>query len=138
MGWLEGDVALVTGAGSGLGRALVDRFVAEGARVVAFDRAPDRIAAVEADHGDAVAGVAGDVTVAEDNQRAVAGALEAFGRLDTFVGNAGMFDYGAGVRDTPVEQLSHAASTSCSPSTSRGTCSGSRRRWTSSPRAPAR
>ena len=38
MGWLEGDVALISGAGSGLGRALVDRFVAEGARVVAFDR----------------------------------------------------------------------------------------------------
>jgi NAD(P)-dependent dehydrogenase (short-subunit alcohol dehydrogenase family) len=106
MGWLEGDVALVTGAGSGLGRALVDRFVAEGARVVAFDRAPDRVAAVVADHGGAVAGVAGDVTVAEDNERAVAAAVEAFGRLDTFVGNAGMFDYGAGIRDTPVAQLS--------------------------------
>lgn len=105
MGWLEGDVALVTGAGSGLGRALVDRFVAEGARVVAFDRSPDRVAAVESAHTPAVVGVVGDVTVAADNEQAVDRALTAFGRLDTFVGNAGLFDYGARLVDTPMEAL---------------------------------
>lgn len=105
MGWLEGDVALISGAGSGLGRALVDRFVAEGARVVAFDRSPERVAAVESAHEGVVVGVAGDVTVPEDNERAVARALAAFGRLDTFVGNAGLFDYGARLVDTPMEAL---------------------------------
>jgi NAD(P)-dependent dehydrogenase (short-subunit alcohol dehydrogenase family) len=105
MGWLEGDVALISGAGSGLGRALVDRFVAEGARVVAFDRSPERVAAVEGSHDGTVLGVVGDVTVAGDNERAVARALSAFGRLDTFVGNAGLFDYGARVVDTPMEAL---------------------------------
>jgi NAD(P)-dependent dehydrogenase (short-subunit alcohol dehydrogenase family) len=40
-GLAGGDVALISGAGSGLRRALVDRFAAEGARVVAFDRSPD-------------------------------------------------------------------------------------------------
>ena len=38
MGWLEGQVALVTGGASGLGRAVVDRFVQEGARVAVLDR----------------------------------------------------------------------------------------------------
>jgi NAD(P)-dependent dehydrogenase (short-subunit alcohol dehydrogenase family) len=108
MGWLEDDVAIVTGAGSGLGRALVDRFVAEGARVVAVDRAADRVAAVESDHGPAVAGVVEDVTTAAGNVRAVDEALTRFGRLDTFVANAGMFDYGAGVLDTPAEALETA------------------------------
>lgn len=108
MGWLEGDVALITGAGSGMGRALVERFVAEGARVVAMDRAAERVDALEGAHGGAVAGAVGDVTVAADNERAVTRALEVFGRLDTFVGNAGMFDYGAGVLDTATEALERA------------------------------
>ena len=107
MGWLEGDVAVVTGAGSGLGRALVDRFVAEGARVVAFDRSAERVSAVEAQHGDAVVGVVGDVTVPADNEVAVAQAISSFGRLDVFVGNAGLFDYGARLVDTPIEALAH-------------------------------
>ncbi len=105
MGWLDGDVALITGAGSGLGRALVARFVAEGADVVAVDIAPDRIAAVEAEHGDAVLGVVADVRRADDHPRTVDAALERHGRLDTYIGNAGLFDYGASVLDTPIEQL---------------------------------
>ena len=108
MGWLEGDVALITGAGSGLGRALVNRFVSEGAQVLAFDRAAERLAAVEAAHAGSVAGVVGDVTVAADNERAVAHALDLFGRVDTFIGNAGMFDYGAGIVHTPIDALDRA------------------------------
>jgi len=108
VGWLEGDVAVITGAGSGLGRALVDRFVAEGARVVAVDRAPERIEEVIRTHGAAVAGVVGDVTHYDDNAAAVQQALDGFGRLDAFVANAGMFDYGAGVLDTPAEALGRA------------------------------
>ena len=43
MGWLEGQAALVTGGASGLGRAVVDRFVQEGARVVVLDRSAEHI-----------------------------------------------------------------------------------------------
>src|SRR3954451_9803083 len=108
MGWLEDDVAIVTGAGSGLGRALVDRFVAEGARGVAVDREPGRVAHVEDGHGGATAGVIADTTTADGNARAVEEALARFGRLDVFVANAGMFDYGAGLLDTPVDALERA------------------------------
>ena len=50
----------------------------------------------------------GDVTVAGDNQLAVARAIDLFGRLDTFIGNAGMFDYGARLIDTPIDALDRA------------------------------
>lgn len=79
MGWLDGDVALVTGAGSGLGRASVDRFVAQAARVVAVDRLAERAAAVDEAHAGVVLGVAADVTVPQDDQLTVPPALERFG-----------------------------------------------------------
>ena len=105
MDWLEGEVALITGAGSGLGRALVERFITEGARVVAVDRAADRVAEVEEAHGDAVVGVVADITLGGDNERAVAAGIDRFGRLDVFVANAGIFDFGAGIVDTPITNL---------------------------------
>jgi NAD(P)-dependent dehydrogenase (short-subunit alcohol dehydrogenase family) len=93
---LEGEVALVTGAGGGIGRAVVDRYVAEGARVCAMDFVPERLRAIEAEHGDAVRTVLGDVTKIADNRAAVKEAVDAFGKLDIFVGNAGITD---GFRD---------------------------------------
>ena len=137
MGWLEDDVAIVTGAGSGLGRALVDRFVAEGARVVAVDRAADRVAQVESDHGAAIAGVVGDVTTAADNARAVEEALTRFGRLDTFVANAGHVRLRRRAARHPGRGARARVRRAVRRSTSRPACSGRRRprrRW---PRAAA-
>lgn len=93
MAWLDGTVAVVTGGGSGLGRALVERFVAEGARVGVLERSADRAAALRRDFADAVEVVIGDVTVLADNLRVVRQTVERFGRLDCFIANAGLFDH---------------------------------------------
>lgn len=93
MGWLEGQVALVTGGTGGIGSAIVRRYVEEGARVAVMARDPVQLAALQAELGDRIITIRGDVSRAADNQTAVAATLEAFGKLDTFVGNAAVFDY---------------------------------------------
>src|SRR5258708_37127996 len=85
MGWPDGQVALVTGCGSGIGRAIVARFVEEGARVAVMDRIATRTQELRDAFGDQVVAVAGDVSRLADNKRAVAEAVRAFGRLDIFV-----------------------------------------------------
>ena len=52
MGWLDGEVALVTGGGSGIGRAVVERYVEEGARVAVMDRVAGRGEELRARFGD--------------------------------------------------------------------------------------
>lgn len=97
---LEGKVALVTGAASGIGAAVAQRFVAEGAHVVGFDRGETRLQG----QGDHWASIAGDVRSPGDNQRAVELALTRFGRLDILVANAGIYDNRRALRDfTPAE-----------------------------------
>jgi len=88
-GRLAGKVGLVTGGASGIGRATVRRFVAEGARVVAGDRDEGGLAALADELGDAVATVAGDVTVEADVEALAETAVERFGRLDVAFANAG-------------------------------------------------
>ena len=91
-GRLAAQVALVTGGASGIGRAVVDRFVAEGARVGVADRNASALAAVQAAHGDRVVTIDADLSTASGNREAVARTVAAFGSLDCLVANAGMFD----------------------------------------------
>lgn len=83
----QGRVAVVTGAASGIGRATVERLVAEGACVVAVDRAQSLS---WAESNARIAICPGDVTDEACNANAVQSATERFGRLDTLVCNAGI------------------------------------------------
>ncbi|ALK30085.1 MULTISPECIES: 3-(cis-5,6-dihydroxycyclohexa-1,3-dien-1-yl)propanoate dehydrogenase [Burkholderia] len=105
---LEGNSVLVTGGASGLGRAIVDRFIAEGACVTVLDRNADALGALARDLGDRVATHAGDVRSLADNYRAVELATERFGGLDTFIGNAGIWDYSVALVDLPDDAIDAA------------------------------
>ena len=105
MGWLERRRALVTGGASGIGRAVVERFVQEGAAVAVLDASGEHVDQLRKDLPDVVTTI-GDVSSVEDNERAVQAMVDAHGGLDTFVGNAGIFDYFAPVASTPGAVLS--------------------------------
>ncbi len=99
---LQGRTALVTGSASGIGRAVVQRFLAEGANVVGFDRVRTVIDGVG--RAVALASIVGDVRCAADNQRAVDLAVSRFSKLDVFVANAGIYDNRRALRTfSPVE-----------------------------------
>lgn len=97
-GWLDGRRALVVGAGSGIGRAVVDAFRAEGAHVAALERDAAKCENLAAE----IPGMpvtAGDAATREANERAVQAAVTAFGGLDILVNCAGVFDYYRGVTE---------------------------------------
>ena len=108
MGWLNDKVALVTGGASGLGRAIVERFLDEGARVAILDRSRERGEEMAARLGDHVATIVGDVTSLSDNQRAVAETVKRFGGLDCLVGNAGIWDFNASIVDLSEDRIGAA------------------------------
>ncbi|WP_435005065.1 SDR family NAD(P)-dependent oxidoreductase [Tundrisphaera lichenicola] len=92
-GRLEGKVALITGAASGIGLSTAEVFVREGASVVLFDNQSDPLETLARrlqGEGHRAEAVAGDVTRTEDVRRAVNRAVERFGRLDTLFANAGI------------------------------------------------
>jgi NAD(P)-dependent dehydrogenase (short-subunit alcohol dehydrogenase family) len=108
MGWLNNKVALVTGGASGLGRAIVERFLDEGAHVAILDRSRERSEEMAARLGDRIATIVGDVTSLPDNQRAVAETVKRFGGLDCLVGNAGIWDFNASIVDLPEDRIGAA------------------------------
>ena len=90
-GRLDGRVAVVTGGASGIGRATIDRFVAEGARVVIGDLQDAAGEALAAELGvDRATYRHCDVTNEDDVAGLVAAAVEVFGRVDVMFNNAGI------------------------------------------------
>ena len=106
-GWLSGRRALVVGAGSGIGRAVVDAFLAEGAQVAVLEKDADKCAAL-AEALPQVPVAVGDATSRAANEEAVAAAVEAFGGLDVLVSCVGIFDYYRSIEDLDADVLDTA------------------------------
>lgn len=102
---LGGTVVAVTGATAGIGRATARLLVEHGARVALLGRRQQRLDELVAELGqESVVAVAGDVADPAVNARLVAAALEAFGRVDSLVANAGIGSYG-GILDLTDDRI---------------------------------
>src|SRR4051794_22636021 len=101
MGRLDGKVALITGGARGMGKSHARHFAAEGARVVIGDVLDDRGKAVA--DGLGCVYVHHDVTSEADWTAALAAVLDAHGRLDVLVNNAGILRYAPIAEMDPAE-----------------------------------
>jgi len=105
-GRLAGKVALVTGGGSGIGRAICERFAQEGAKIAVADwyrpTAEETVARVLFDGGQAIL-TSGDVAEPLDAERMVRETVQAFGKLDVLVANAGQALVASAPETTPEQ-----------------------------------
>jgi NAD(P)-dependent dehydrogenase (short-subunit alcohol dehydrogenase family) len=107
MGGLNDKVALVTGGGSGIGRAVVEGMVGEGAKVGVLEISPEKTEELEA-LGSNVKAIQGDATSLEDNEKTLSETVEAFGRLDALICCVGLWDNQAKMRRISKEKLHDA------------------------------
>lgn len=109
MGWLQQQVALVTGGGSGIGRAVVRRFLEEGcAGVGVLVRSQEQAESLVKEFGESVEIFLGDVRNPQDNLGAVEATVNKFGKLDTLVANAGVWDFFTRLEKMSLEQIANS------------------------------
>jgi NAD(P)-dependent dehydrogenase (short-subunit alcohol dehydrogenase family) len=103
MGRLEGKVALITGGGAGIGAAIAELYIQEGAKVVVTGRREGVLKDfVESQPAGAAAYVQGDITKLDDSKKMVDETVARFGSLDILVNNAGI-DPSGFAHDIPLE-----------------------------------
>lgn len=103
---LQGKVAVITGAGSGMGRAMANLFAAEGAMIVAAEWNAESLAAVVEEvtaAGGQITGVEGNVAVESDCDRIIETAVDTYSRVDVLCNNAGVMDVNQGVGEVTNE-----------------------------------
>jgi len=110
---LRDKVAIVTGAGSGIGKATVERFVKEGATVVLADINEESINALEKEYKSSVLAVCTDVSSQEDVQNLVNGTIDRFGKVDILFSNAGI-EFPSTVLDIEPDDWNHVISVNLS------------------------
>ena len=106
MGVLDGKVALITGAASGIGLATSQLFASEGAQVAMFDRNADLVNETAREIGASALAISGDVTDEADVEAMVASCVERFGRLDIGFNNAGIAG-AAAIHDHELTHFQH-------------------------------
>lgn len=105
---LEGKVAIVTGAGTGIGEAIAHKFAREGAKVVVNGLPDDPIQDVAhsiTHYGGTAMAFAGDVSDENSAQGCIQAAIDAYGQLDVLVNNAGVFLTTAETQKYPIEDF---------------------------------
>ena len=103
---LEGKIAIITGAGTGIGEAIAHKFAKEGASVVVNGLPDDpvmEVAAAIREYGAQAVAHIGDVSQAAEAQACVHAAINEYGKLDILVNNAGVFLVTAETQDYPIE-----------------------------------
>lgn len=108
MGRLQDKVAVITGGGSGLGRAVVERYVSEGARVVVLESMPHKADALAVDLGDQGIVVCGDARDASAVEDVVSKANRELGGIDVLVGIQGIWDGNRHLVDLSLPEIDAA------------------------------
>lgn len=106
MGRLEGKTAIITGAGTGIGEAIAHKFVREGAEVLLVGLPGDPVEDVAdtlRELGGNAEAYEADISLEEDANASIAACIEAFGKLDILINNAGVFLFTGETQDYPSD-----------------------------------